>query len=289
MAQQYVIYCDESAGKGAHFSDFYGGALVDSRHLTEVIETLRAKKKELNFNGEVKWNKIPGHEQYAQKYIDLIDCFFDLIADRKVKIRIMFRQNTIRHRNLTRLHVEDKYYLLYYQLLKHGFGLGFSPVVEDGVSVRIYLDQIPDTKERVERFRSYIVALALRPEFRRRNISIRREDVTDVVSHDHDILQCLDIVLGAMHFKLNDLHKVLAPNSRRRAKRTRAKERVFKHISARIRAIYPNFNVGTSTGQTTENSRWVDPYRHWLFMPRQSDRIVDPGNKRGKRKKAGTP
>jgi len=55
MALEYIIYCDESAGKGAHFSDFYGGALVQSTHLNEVVSTLRAKKAALNFNGEVKW------------------------------------------------------------------------------------------------------------------------------------------------------------------------------------------------------------------------------------------
>lgn len=30
MAQEYLIYCDESAKTGKYFSNFYGGALIRS-------------------------------------------------------------------------------------------------------------------------------------------------------------------------------------------------------------------------------------------------------------------
>jgi hypothetical protein len=286
MALEYIIYCDESSAKGVYFSDFYGGALVTSEHLTEVTEILLRKKSELNFGGEVKWNKIPGHPQYAQKYIDLIDCFFDLVKAEKIKIRIMFRQNTIKAARLTKEHLDQKYFILYYLFLKKGFGLDCAPEIQGGARVRIYPDKIPDTAEQLERFRSFLVGLGRRPEFRKR-ISIAREDVTEIRSHDHDILQCLDIILGSMQFKLNDLHRELAPGKRRRARRTREKERVYKHINARIRDIYPNFNIGTSTAQGTETSRWDDPYRHWRLIPKKSNRVVMPGSK--KKRKAGTP
>ncbi len=289
MAQEYIIYCDESSGKGAHFSDFYGGALVQSEHLQEVISTLERRKKELNFGGEVKWNKVPGHVAYTQKYMDLMTCFFDLIAAGKIKVRIMFRQNTIQARNLTKEHLEQKYFILYYTFIKRGFGLDCSPVVAGGVRVRIYPDKIPDTAEQMERFRSFLVALARRPEFRQRGIKIHKEDVTDVVSHDHVILQCLDVVLGAMHFRLNDFHKEIPEGKRQRAKRTRSKEKVYKHINARIRSIYPGFNIGTSTAQRAEDSRWADPYRHWRLIPRKANRVVVPGSKRKKKKSSGTP
>src|SRR5262249_556764 len=144
--------------------------------------------------------------------------------------------------------------------------------------------QIPDTAEQIERFRSFLVGLSKRPEFRHRGITIAREDVTDVVSHDHDVLQCLDIVLGAMNFKLNDLHREIPQGKRRRSKRTRNKEHLYKHINARIRALYPGFNVGISTGQRADDSRWSDPYRHWLLMPKKSNRVVLRGSKHKKMK-----
>lgn len=285
MAREYIIYCDESEENGQYFSDFYGGALVSSEHLDEVKAVLTAKKRELNFGGEVKWGKVPGNPHYLKKYIDLINCFFDLVAAGKVKLRIMFRQNTIGHRRLTQEHLEQRYFILYYLFIKRGFGLDCSPVVPGGIRVRIYPDKIPDTKEQVERFKSFLAALSRRPEFRQRGIKILREDVTEVISHDHNILQCLDIVLGSMHFRLNDFHKEIEKGKRRRAKRTRAKEKLYKQINARICQLYPGFNIGISTGQRTIDARWRDEYRHWRLMPRRSDRIIYPGSKRKLRKK----
>jgi len=198
----------------------------------------------------------------------------------------MFRQNTIRHRNLTSEHLENRYFILYYTFLKSAFGLDCSPIVPGGVRLRIYPDQIPDKAVKVERFSDFLLGLARRPEFRTRKITIRREDITGVVSHEHDILQCLDIILGAMNFRLNDLHKAKPErgNNKLRAARTRRKEDVYKHINARIRQIYPGFNIGTSTGRKAVDSRWADPYRHWRLMPKAANRVVLPGSKKKKKK-----
>ena len=281
MALEYIIYCDESEEGGRYFSNFYGGALVTSQDLEPVRDALDSKKLALNLHGEVKWTKIT--ENYAQKYIDLLDTFFDLVVAGKIKVRVMFTQNVNVPKNLSRRHVDEKYFILYYQFLKHAFGLHCSPMTA-GVDLRIYPDQLPDTAEKAAQFRSYLVALEKNPNFKHRKISIRPENVTDVRSHEHVILQCLDIVTGAMWFRLNDMHKEkVAP--RKRGKRTRAKERVYNHINARVRAIYPNFNIGVSTARPTTTAAWDHPYRHWLFVPKE--RILIPNSKKKKRK--GTP
>lgn len=88
MALEYVIHCDESETKGRHFSNFYGAALVTSEHIDSVRKAIAAKKLELNLFGECKWSKIT--PTYRKKYIELIDFFFDLIRDRKVKIRQLY-------------------------------------------------------------------------------------------------------------------------------------------------------------------------------------------------------
>lgn len=124
MSGEYIIYCDESIERGRHFSDFYGGALVRSEHIDEVRDILSQRMAELNLGAEVKWNKIS--EDYRNKYIDLIDTFFDLVQDDKIKIRIMFTQNIIVARGLEKRHYEDKFFILYYMFLKFGFGLEHS-------------------------------------------------------------------------------------------------------------------------------------------------------------------
>jgi hypothetical protein len=128
MADEYIIYCDESSEKGKYFSDFYGGALVRSDHIDEVKAVLVAKKLQLHFGGEVKWSKIPGNKYYAQKYITLMHCFFDLVAAGKIKVRIIFRQNAVIPRHLTEEQIERKYFILYHMFLKWAFGLDCSPV-----------------------------------------------------------------------------------------------------------------------------------------------------------------
>src|ERR1700722_3961330 len=123
MSKEYTIDCDESESKGRVFSNFYGGALVQSDDLDFVKETLAKKKLELNLFGEIKWSKIT--VAYHKKYIEMMDCFFDLIKDGKVKVRIMFTQNAMRPRRLTSHHVENQYAILYYYFIRHAFGLTY--------------------------------------------------------------------------------------------------------------------------------------------------------------------
>lgn len=100
-------------------------------------------------------------------------------------------------------------------------------------------------------------------------VYIKRENITEVVSHNHVILQCMDIILGSMNFRLNDFHKEKLPNSSKRGKKTIAKEKLYKHILNRIRKVHPNFNIGISTELHNWNT-WTIPYRHWRFIPSDS-------------------
>jgi Protein of unknown function (DUF3800) len=286
MRLEYIIYCDESDEKGTYFSNFYGGALVRSEHLTEGVAMLQACKAAQNLHREVKWTRVTEH--YANKYIALLDVFFDLVKADKIKVRIMFTQNTVVAKGLTQRHVNEKYFILYYQFIKHAFGLNCSPAIPTGVNLRIYPDQIPDTREKVEQFRGFLAGLARTPDFRQRRIQIKGENIANVDSKQHEVLQCLDIVLGSINFRLNDKHKEkTARGATRRGSRTKAKQRVYRHILNRIQDIYPRFNIGRSTAQPESDSRWTHPYRHWLFTP--TERIVIPGSKRKRKVKSGAP
>jgi hypothetical protein len=91
MAKKYFLYCDESVENGKYYSDFYDGALIESTHFNEIVERLEKKKIELNLLKEVKWNKVTSN--YLKKYKSLVDVYFDFIKEKKIKIRIMFRQS----------------------------------------------------------------------------------------------------------------------------------------------------------------------------------------------------
>ena len=262
---EYIIYCDESVRKGKYFSDFYGGGLIRSADYITAVNELEQKKKELHLYKELKWSKVTSN--YLNKYKEIISTFFEFIKSDIIKIRVMFRQNAMVP-FLTKEQEDKGYYLLYYQFIKHAFGLTYSDNDQD-VFLRLYFDKLPDTKIKNELFLSHIYGLQSLPSFVNAKLKIRREDIVEVNSHEHIILQCMDIILGAMAFRLNDMHKEKPPGAYRRGKRTIAKEKLYNHIRDQIRFIYPHFNIGITTRQDQPEQRWLMPYRHWKFTPKE--------------------
>ncbi|CDE98792.1 putative uncharacterized protein [Clostridium sp. CAG:628] len=268
MKKQYLIYADESHRKGKYYSNFYGGALVNYNELEIISNKLNLKKEELGLFQEIKWTKVT--EQYLDKYLLLVDYFFKFVKDNKIKIRIMFRQNALVPQNLTREHEEKEYFLLYYQFIKHAFGIDYCNQNEkDKVILKLYFDKLPDTKRKNKVFKGYIYAL--NDFFCINNVHIYNEDIAEVDSKNHVILQCMDVILGAMNFKLNNMDKEKIPGSYKRGKRTIAKEKLYKNILKNIKSIYPNFNIGVSTSYRNDiTNNWKDPYRHWCFKSKNS-------------------
>lgn len=256
----FLIYADESVSQGARFSNFYGGALVKSEDHAGVIERLSGVKLEQHLFGEVKWSKIT--ENYQEKYIRLVDAFFDEIEAGRVKVRVMFTENRRPTPELTHDQREHAFFILYYHFVKFAFGLAY---VEQGRRVRLFFDDLPDTLEKRRKFRDYLAALSAYAPFRRAGVFLDRE-IAEVRSHDHVILQCVDVVLGAMQFRLNEKHLEKPAGAKARGRRTIAKEKVYKAINARIRRLRPNFNIGITTGVDGDKAnRWRHAYRHWLF------------------------
>jgi hypothetical protein len=268
----YTLYCDESAEKGRHYSNFYGGALLASREREAIEAALREKKEELNLHKEIKWTKIT--ENYETKYIEFIRYFFSFVESGRIKIRIMFTHNFNRPVGLTDNQLKNSYFILYYQLIKHAFGFVFSnPNGLDKIYISVMLDELPVRSEKKDEFKTYISAISQTRPYIGKDVYFPKDDIADVDSKLHCIMQGLDIIIGAMQFRLNDMHKEKPAGARRRGKRTIAKERVYKEINRLIRSNYPNFNIGITTGAPNGDSdRWNQPYRHWRFVSRDSER-----------------
>lgn len=264
---RYVIYCDESEEKGRYFSNFYGGALLREADRLAIEAELNAVKQDGNLQGEAKWTKISEYNEAA--YIALVDKTFEFLAAGLLKVRVMFTQNI---NQVQHLEYEEgaAYFKLYYQFIKHAFGLEFcNPERATDVTCAVLLDDAPDTAEKLEKFKDYLAGLSELARFVHARVSISKSDVAEVDSGQHVILQVVDIILGSMQFRLNEHHRDIPEGKKRRGKRTRAKERVYRHINMRIRELYPHFNIGASTGHGDGiASRWLHPYRHWKFEPR---------------------
>jgi len=259
--KEYILFCDESDKRGKYYSNLYGGVMVGASQYQRITNRLNERKAELHFFGEVKWDKVTG--RYLENYKQLIQTFFEEVVQGHLRVRIMFRQNAHRPQGLTHEQVDLEYFLLYYQFIKHAYGLEYAPGL---IRLRLYFDTFPDTQEKSEQFKGYLLGLTKTKKWQ--TIDIKREDITEVRCRDHVLLQCLDVVLGAMSFRLNDKHKEKPAGASRRGKRTIAKEKLYKSILAEIRKIHPGFNVGVSTRTYNDPRRhWEDPYLHWNFIP----------------------
>lgn len=267
--KEYILLADESVKDGEYFSNFYGGLIIGASPHDRVSARLSRSKTELGLTGEVKWSKVT--EQYLDRYKKFMDAFFDEVEAGRLKVRIMFTANADVPPKAVRENTEG-YFKLYYQFIKHAFGLRFIPPRPGGTRLRLLFDEFPETRERAAHFKGFLMGLGSLPEFREARLRLKFEDIAEVRSHDHVLLQALDVVLGSMAFRLNDRHKELVPGTRRRGKRTKAKEQLYKLIVARVKRLRPAFNFGASTGREGEHGTWHPPYRHWRFKPLGAER-----------------
>ena len=282
--REYIIFCDESEVAGKYYSNFYGGVLVGSSQYGRITAHLNAEKQRLNLFGEVKWSKVTAC--YLEKYEVLIRAFFKELLAGHARVRLMFRQNAHVPVGLSQDQIEGAYFRLYYQFIKHAFGLQYHPPANQPTTLKIYFDEFPDTREAATQFKGYILGLKDNPKIRQAGFTIRPEDIAEIRSHNHVFAQCLDIVLGAMAFRLNDKYREIPPGEKRRGSRTIAKERLYKTIHAEIRQLKPGFNIGISTGTGGDPAaRWHAPYLHWRFMPAE----VEYREEMTKRKKKNGP
>lgn len=275
--QEFIIYTDESEADGKFYSNFYGGAILPSSSLDKVNLTLTDCKERLGLTSEIKWTKTS--KGLLDRYMEFIDTTFDLIENGDMKFRIMCTQNIHVPKGLSHRHHRERFELLYYQFIKHAFGLVHAPN-RGGIKCRVYLDQLPSNREQATRFKAYLIGLNRNPQWRAVPVRIMQDQIVEIDSSKHIISQSLDLVLGSMHFRLNDKHKEkIAP--RKRGARTIAKEKLYKHINKRICKTRPGFNIGGNTGTDGDYANlWHHPYRHWLFVPSESERDLSLGKRK---------
>jgi hypothetical protein len=206
-------------------------------------------------------------QHYVDKYKKAMDAFFNLVAAQKIKVRIMFTQNNGRPAYATCRSKNKEFFLLYYQFIKHAFGLSFSNNNGEDIYLRLYFDDLPNTLQRRHAFKEDIKALEQSGPFQRARLKIRKKDIAEVDSKKHLVLQLLDVVLGSVLFRLNDKHKEIPEGKSRRGKRTIAKENLYKYIHKKLREIRPRFNIGANTEVFSQEDFWLQPYRHWVLQP----------------------
>ena len=150
--------------------------------------------------------------------------FLELVNRGLIKARVMFTQNIHATDHIQYEEQDAKFFKLYYQFIKHAFGLMFcNPDGTDMVRVAVYLDKAPDTAAALNNFKDYLASLTVLPEFFEAKVIVDKDTVAEINSKEHVILQAVDVILGAIQFRLNELK---SPSERQKTTRqTDASER----------------------------------------------------------------
>lgn len=264
------LWVDESDKHGSFYSNFYGGILIHSSHYNYVVDVLTKAITYLRIDEEIKWQKV--NEYWLERYTSLVDVIFSLMSQGYIKMRIFFRHNQYVALGLTQNQKREEYQRLYYQFIKHAFGWEYCNSDKTPEYIKIMLDDMPLGGEENKDFKQVLFSLNKDPKFRAANLHIRPDEIVEVDSKKHLPLQIMDLILGAMCFRLNEKQQEKQADSRIRGKRTIAKEKLYRHINMRIREIMPSFNVGVSTSCRSKEEIWIHPYRHWSFIPKEHER-----------------
>lgn len=275
MVEIYEIYADESWTHGGvpqnRYWRIFGGIFGKQSDLDRLDTELRHAIARHGLRGEVKWGHISAANLGA--YIELVDILFQSIERGEAKYRQMFLDRSFvrvpRHDEAkeSELTVQFK---LYYQFLKHAFGIEYLPPAldDDSIDLLIRLDS-HTSQQHTARLTDFARNL---PHFvNRPDLSVF---VTFVNSKRVPRLQICDLLMGAAGSYGNKMHKRRRPGQRGMTHKQKLRLELAKHIYDGLRAIDADdrgsraFSWFESTGHNGSiENRYHHKVRIWKFMP----------------------
>lgn len=192
MNKTFNIYCDESTHIENDGHPYMILSYISTPyHLLKMHnKNIREMKLEHFYRGEMKWSKL-SKSQYPF-YNKLIDYFF---SSKDLSFRaIVIDKSQLNHEAYNQDH-NTFYDKMYYQLL--------NKKIYPNINYNIYLD-IKDTY-------SYLKARNLKKYLERDYNNIRNLQI--IRSHESELMQLTDVLMGAINYKLRGLNKVTAKNN----------------------------------------------------------------------------
>ncbi len=190
MNKTFNFYCDENCHLENDGASYMLIAYTSCAYNQVKIHSSNIRKIKLNhyLKGELKWSAL-SKSQYPL-YCELIDYFFAtdlqfraIVIDKSQIDNAAFEQSQ-----------DDFYNKMYYQLL--------SKKIFQENSYNIYLD-IKDTH-------SYKKSKELRDYLNKNYVSVR--NLQNIRSHESELMQLTDVIMGAISYHLRGLNTVIAKN-----------------------------------------------------------------------------
>lgn len=193
------VYCDESChlqNDGQKVMGF-GSIWCPKNKRLQICKDIRAIKHNFGIKerAEIKWTKVsPSKINFYEK---LIEYFFNS-NDLRFRALIIPDKNKLNHHEYNHTH-DDFYYIMYYYTLKH--------FLRNEESYNIYID-IKDTKswEKTSNLKYWLLKY-----FKNKNYYFNEKcfikKVQLVRSHETELMQLTDLLLGAIVYKNRGIYK----------------------------------------------------------------------------------
>jgi len=281
LKTQYEIFADEA---WTHSNEplnrywcFHGGIFGTQNNLDRFETELKKVLDHHGHLGEVKWSKL--NALNLSIYTALVDCLFKHIKNGDVKYRQSFLDRSFVHQPKHKEKISkeiDTQFKIYYQFIKHAFGLQYMPEHINGCSLLIRLDNhsSQNHKARLIAFAEELPQILERPD-----LSIK---VTFHNSKHFRKLQICDLVMGAAGSYGNKMHEKREPGYRGMKPKQKIRLKFCKHIYNGLRDIDAQFrgskafNWFEATGLNDDRQNLYDhPMRIWKIIPKRH--LIDKG------------
>jgi len=238
--------------------------MLEERFIPVLEGCLDGVAKEQAISREVKWQNVDS--KHAEAFSGFMNAFFDELAGNYFRVRVLFLDRYLK--SSRREGKRTEYFKLYYHFITRAFGWQYAPFTKgEKVYLRLFLDKLPDQGETKETFKQFLSKIPETERFQNVRLVIPPDGISEIDSRKHRIAQAIDVIIGALGFRMNDFHKAKSCG-KMRGKRTRAKEKVYKVIQERLRDFGVK-NIGINTGLYGNWQRlWTDPIRLWRLKPR---------------------
>ena len=194
---EYNFYCDESLHLPKDRSKIMvlGGIWCPKKRCRGINADIRAIKAKYHIAHEMKWVKLS--ESKKDAYKELVDYFFEN-EDLHFRVLIIDNKDVINHEKFKQTH-DDWYYKMYFRMIK--------TILDPESQYNIYLD-IKDTKSKTKIGMLKKVLANSKYDFSETMI----KNMQVVRSDEIEIMQIVDVLIGAMAYFSRNLSKMEAKN-----------------------------------------------------------------------------
>lgn len=192
MSSVYNIYCDESCHLENDGQDvmLLGCVWSETSHARKLAVELRKIKESHHVRGELKWTRVS--RSRLDFFLNVIDWFFGS-PDLHFRVLVVKNKAALDHAAFNKSSHDVFYYKMYFSLL--------NKIISPTESYNVYID-IKDTRSKIKVQDLREILCNDQYDFTGEMIA----KIQQVRSHEVELLQLADFLIGATSYRHRDLH-----------------------------------------------------------------------------------